>query len=107
MASWSGANMTPHVEVNHVEARVLVGQRLGVAHLERDLDALLGRPFTRRVDERGRQILPHDVRAAPGGENRDGARAGGRIEHLVAGLRIDALDRRARGMSRIVFVMRS
>ena len=66
--------------------------RLGVADLELTLDALLGGTLARRVDEHWRDVLADDVGAALRGEDRDRARAGCRVEHALAGLRIDSLD---------------
>jgi hypothetical protein len=75
-----------------VEARIRVRHRLGVSDFELHLYALLRGPLTGGVDEHGREILADDVSTPLCGENRDGARARGRVERLLAGLRIDALD---------------
>ncbi len=53
---------------------------------------LLGGALASGVDEHGREILPDDVRAALGGEDRDRSGPGRGVEHSLARLRIDSLD---------------
>ncbi len=84
--------MTPHVDVTTSKLASSYAHVLGVADLELHGDALLGGSLARGVDEDRGEILPDDVSAAPGGEDRDRARTGRGVEHVAR----PASDRLAR-----------
>ena len=77
-----------------VEARVVVGERLGVADLEGDVDAALGSLPPRRLDQRGGEVAPRDVGAGPDGHERELARAAAHVEPALALRSVDRADDR-------------
>ena len=72
-----------------VEAAVLEGQRFGVGLAELDLESLGGGSLA-RLFEQSRHVVGGDhVAPAPRGGQRDVAVAGGDIEHLLSGAKIE------------------
>ena len=84
--------MTPHVESTTSKLASSYGIASASPTSHSTVDALLGCPLARRVDEDWSEIHPDDVGAALCREDRNRTRTGRGVEDALSGLRIGSLD---------------